>query len=161
VLVTVVVVPEDVTGADATMLVAPAESILEALKLMMAMPLEFVKAVAEVGVNVTRLLVAVKDTTAPDTADPPESFTVAVAVIGVPYETTLEESTRETVAEEVDVVVSELLALSVSALLPHPTRQQNKTREISTNMSMGNFALIDFTMLLSFLRVQMIFLHLS
>jgi hypothetical protein len=146
VLVMVVDVPDTVTGADAIMLVAPAESILAALMLTVAMPLEFVRAVAEAGVNVTRPLVAAKDTTVPGTADPPESLTVALAVTGVPYPTTLAEMPRET---EGVPVVSVLLPLFESPLLPHPTRQQNKTREISRNKSIGNFALIDFTMLLS------------
>ena len=55
VLVTVVVVPPDVICADAVMLVAPAELMSAEFILMKATPLAFVNAVAEVGVNVTRL----------------------------------------------------------------------------------------------------------
>jgi hypothetical protein len=156
VLVTIVVTPETVTGADAVMLVAPAESTLMALMLMVAMPLEFVRAVAETGEKVVRLLVEeAKETTVPDTAFPSASLRVAVTVTGVPIDTMLEERLKLSDGEEVVVV---LLPVSVpSALLPHPARQLNKTKEIKRNNMAGNFAFIDFTMLLSFKSTDDIF----
>ena len=65
-LVTVVVS----SGADAVMLVAPAESKLAAFKVIVATPLTLVRAVAETGVNVTSALDAAKVTTAPGTPTP-------------------------------------------------------------------------------------------
>ncbi|PKN53140.1 MAG: hypothetical protein CVU55_02710 [Deltaproteobacteria bacterium HGW-Deltaproteobacteria-13] len=145
-LVIVVEVPPDENVADATMLVAPAESGPAAFKLTEAMPV-VVKAEAEIGVNVTRLLVAEKVTTAPLTSEPPASRSVAVAVTGVPN-LTLDGTLK--VREGVRVVVLLPVPVPVSPLLPHPIRQQNKTKEINRNNSLENFALIDFTMLLSF-----------
>jgi hypothetical protein len=84
-LLMVVVVPPDVIGADAVMLVAPAELEFKAATLTEATPLLFVKAVPDAGVNVTRVVsAAAKVTTAPDTGVPEESVSVAVAVIGNP-----------------------------------------------------------------------------
>lgn len=80
----VVVVPPDVIGADAVMLVAPAEVEFAASMLIEATPLLFVKAV-DAGLNVTReVSAAAKVTTAPDTAFPEASVSVAVAVTGNP-----------------------------------------------------------------------------
>ena len=89
-LVTVEVVPPVVTGADAVMLVAPAESMLAAFKTTEAVPPTPVNAVAETGVNTTRSLGAAKVTTAPCTSTPLASLSVAVTVTGVPNVTTLE-----------------------------------------------------------------------
>jgi hypothetical protein len=82
-LVTVAVVLPVVTDAEAVILVAPAESKLAEFKIIVAMPLPFVNAVAEVGVNATSVLPAAKVTTTPDTAAPLPSVTVAVTVTGV------------------------------------------------------------------------------
>jgi hypothetical protein len=84
----VVVVPPDVIGADAVMLVAPAEEEAAAATLIEATPLLSVKAEADVGLNVRRVvLAAAKVTTASDTGVPEASVSVAVAVIGDPYVT--------------------------------------------------------------------------
>jgi len=89
-LVTVAVVPDVVTDAEAVMLVAPSESKLAAFKVIVAMPLPFVNLVAEVGVNATSELPAAKVTTVLGTSAPLPSLTVAVAVTAVPNVTTLE-----------------------------------------------------------------------
>jgi hypothetical protein len=142
-LVTVVVVPDVVTGADAVMLVAPVESTLAAFKTIEATPLASVNAVAEVGVNVIMSLVAAKVTIAPCTTAPLASVSVAVAVTGVPNVTTLEEILK---VREAEVVVP----VPVVAPLPHPLRQQNRAKQISSSNGRRNLALIDFTILLSF-----------
>ena len=156
VLVTVVVVPDVVTGADAVILVEPAESILAAFKTIEATPLAFVNAVPEVGVNVTSVVsVAAKVTTAFGTTAPLASVSVAVAVTGVPNATTLEGilKVREAVAVAVVVVpvpVPILVPVPVVSPLPHPLRQQNRAKQISSSNGRRNLALIDFTILLSF-----------
>jgi hypothetical protein len=144
VLVTVVVVPLVATEADAVMFVAPAESMLAVFKVMEAMPLAFVNAVAEVGVNVTRPLVAAKVTTAFGTTAPLASLSVAVAVTGVPN-VTLEGMLK--VRELRSVVV---VPVPVVAPLPHPLRQQNKTKRIIRFKKDKSFFLVDFAILLSF-----------
>jgi len=154
VLVTVLVVPSVVTGADAVILVAPVESMLPAFKRTEAIPLAFVNAVAEVGVNVTSELVAAKVTTAPFASAPVASLTIAVAVTGVPNVTldgTLKvRELRSVVVVPVPVPVP--VPVLVSSLLPpHPLRQQNRAKQISSNNDRKNFALIDFIILISFL----------
>ena len=149
VLVTVVVVPSVVTDADAVMLVAPAESKLAAFKTIEATPLAFVNAVAEVGVNVTSELVAAKVTTALGTSAPLASLSVAVAVTGVPNVTTLEGMLKIRELRSVVVVPVPVLVALVSPL-PHPLRQQNRAKQISSKNVRDNFTLIDFTILLSF-----------
>ena len=79
-----------VTGADAIMLVAPEELILAASKVTEATPLASVNFV--VWLNTIRLLVAANVTTVFGTAAPLESFSVAVAVTGVPYVAMLDET---------------------------------------------------------------------
>jgi len=153
VLVTVVVVPSVVTGANAVMLVAPVESILAAFKVMEATPLAFVNAVAGVGVNVTSELVAAKVTTAPCTSAPLASLSVAVAVAGVPKVTTLQGMLKIRELRLVVVVSVPVLVAVVSPLLPHPLRQQKRAKQISRSIVRDNFALVDFTILFSlFLR---------
>ena len=80
-LVTVEVTPATVTGADAVMPVAPAELLLAALTWIEAIPLLFVNAVPEAGVNTASALDAVKDTTANCTGAPVASVNNALAVI--------------------------------------------------------------------------------
>ena len=125
VLVIIVVVPLVVTGADAVILVAPAESKLAAFKTIEATPLAFVNAVAEVGVNVTRPLVAAKVTTALGTSAPLASVSVAVAVTGVPNVTMLEGMIK---VRELRSVVGVFVPVPVAIVspLPHPLRQQNR-----------------------------------
>ena len=148
VLVTVVVVPPVVIGADAIILVAPVESILAAFKTIEATPLAFVNAVAEVGVNVTSELAAAKVTTAFATVEPLASRSVAVAVAGVPNVTTLEGMLK---VRELRLVVEPVpVSVAVLSPLPHPLRQQNRAKQISSKNVRENFALVDFTILFSF-----------
>jgi len=116
VLLIVEAVPLMVTGADAVMYVAPAESILAAFNLIEATPLAFVNAVAEVGVNATSELDAAKVTTAPCTNAPLASLSVEVAVIGVPNVTL--EGTLKARELRLVVVVLEPVPVPVSAPLP-------------------------------------------
>ena len=125
VLVTVVIVPPVVIDADAVMLVAPAESKLAAFKTIEATPLALVRAEADVGVNVTRSLVAAKVTTALGTSAPLASVSVAVAVTGVPNVTTLEGMIKVRELRSV-VVVFVPIPVAVVSPLPHPLRQQNR-----------------------------------
>jgi len=149
VLVTVLIVPLVVTGADAVMLVAPVESILAAFKTIEATPLAFVRAEADVGVNVTRPLVAAKITTALDTSAPLASVSVAVTVTGVPNVTTLEGMIKVRELRSV-VVVFVPVPVAIVSPLPHPLRQQNRVKKISSSIVRENFALVDFTILFSF-----------
>jgi hypothetical protein len=133
------------------MLVAPVESMLAAFKLTVAVPLAFVNAVAEVGVNATSELVAAKVTTVFGTSAPLVSLSVAVAVTGVPNETTLEERPKVKELRLVVVVLEPVLVpVPVSAPLPHPLRQlrqpkhQNRIRKINGRNGHDNFALVDF-----------------
>jgi hypothetical protein len=142
VLVTVVVVPLVATEADAVMLVAPAESMFAVFKVMEAMPLSFVRDVAEVGVNVTMLLVAAKVTTVFGASAPLEFLSVAVTVTGVPN-VTLEGTLK--VRELRSVVV-----VPVVAPLPHPQRQQNRAKQISSSNGRRSLDLVDFAILRSF-----------
>jgi len=134
VLVTVAVVPPVVTGADAVMLVAPSESTLAAFKVTEAIPPAFVRAVAEVGVNVTRPLVEAKLTTAPCISAPLASRSVAVAVTGVPNVTVLAEMLNVKLPEPVGVgvVPPEELLLSPGPS-PQPQRIARKNREKINN----------------------------
>jgi hypothetical protein len=50
-----------------------------------------------------------------------------------------------------------VVPVSVSLLPPHPLRQQNRIKKISSNNGCENLILIDFVILLSFSEVQMIF----
>ena len=89
-LITVALVPDVVTEADAVMFVAPAELISAAFKMIEATP-PLVNAVAEAGLNATRELSAANVTTVfVDTSAPLLSLTVAVTVTGVPNVTELE-----------------------------------------------------------------------
>ena len=143
VLVTVVLVSN---CADAVMLVEPAESILVAFKTIEATPLAFVDAVPEVGVSVTSVVSAAMNvTSALGTTAPLASLSVAVAVTGVPNVTTLEGILK---VREAVVVVG--VPLPVVSPLPHPLRQQNRAKQISSSNGRRNLALIDFTILLSF-----------
>jgi hypothetical protein len=158
VLLMVVVVPPDVIGADAVMLVAPAEVEFKAATLIDATPLLSVKAVPEVGVNVRRVVdAAVKVTTAPDTGVPEESVSVAVAVIGDPYVTlfTVVDPLVKVNERNPWVVVVVLLPVEeedVSLLPPQAIRQKSAIREISSHNDRDNFVCIDFTILLPFLK---------
>jgi hypothetical protein len=154
----VVVVPPDVIGADAVMLVAPAEVESAAATLIEATPLLSVKAVPDVGLSVRRVvLAAAKVTTAPDTGVPEESVSVAVAVIGYPYVTlfTVVDPLVKVNERKPWVVVVVLLPVDdddVSLLPPQATRQQNSDKEISSHNDRDNLAWIDFTILLPFLK---------
>ena len=143
VLVTVLVVPSVVTGADAVILVAPVESMLPAFKRTEAIPLAFVNAVAEVGVNVTSELVAAKVTTAPFASAPVASLTIAVAVTGVPN-VTLDGTLKVRELRSV-VVVPVPVPVLLSTLPPHPLRQKNRAKKISRSAGRENLAVIDFT----------------
>jgi hypothetical protein len=119
-VVTVDAVPPVVTDADAVMLVAPEESMLAASKLTEATPLAFVRAVAEVGVNVTRPFVAVKLTTASCNGSPLAFLSVAVAVTGVPNVTVLDEMLNVIVLDPVVGVVPVPVPVPSSGPVPHP-----------------------------------------
>jgi len=147
VLVTVAVVPPVVTEADAVMLVAPSESTLAAFKVTEAIPLVFVRAVAEVGVKVTRLLVAAKLTTAPCTSAPLASRSVAVAVTGVPNVTVLAEMFNVKLPEPVGVGVESLLSPGPS---PQPQRIARKNREKNNNGRRNFLVLLLFIIFLLF-----------
>ena len=120
VLVTVAVVPDVVTAADAVMLVAPAELTSAAFKMIEATPLEFVRAVAEVGVNTTSVLSAAKVTTAFCTSAPLPSLSVAVAVCGAPNVTVLEVKLKVREPEPDGVGVEPVEPAAVSGPVPHP-----------------------------------------
>jgi hypothetical protein len=155
----VVVVPPDVIGADAVMLVAPAEVESAAATMIEATPLLSVKAEAEVGVNVRRVVdAAVKVTTAPDTGVPEESVSIAVAVIGDPYVTlfTVVDPLVKVNERNPWVVVVVLLPVEeeevVSLLPPQAIRQQSAIKEISSDNDRNNLAWINFVILLPFLK---------
>jgi hypothetical protein len=120
------------------MYVAPAESILEASTEIVATP-EVVRAVAEEGVKATSELVDAKVTTAPLTSVPLASLSVALAVIGVPNVTVVEESVKVRVG--VPVIVPPPVS-AVSVLPPQAIRQQNRNKEKSRHNCRNNFALI-------------------
>jgi hypothetical protein len=151
-LVTVVVVPSDlVIFAVAEMYVAPAEKLLTALKMIEAVPVLSVKAVAAVGVNATsELSDAEKVTIAPLTRLPLASLSTAVIFTGCPNVTV--EGTVKT--REATAVVVVLLPVPVpsSLLPPQAIRQQSKIKEISKHNDRNNLALIDFVILLPFLK---------
>jgi hypothetical protein len=134
--------------ADAVMLVAPEDT---ALMVMVAIPLLFVRAVAEAGSNATRELDAAKVTTVLAAAAPSEFKTVAVAVIFDPVETELEESARAIADKSVVVVLLAVLLESVSLLPPQAIREKSSIRDISSHDSRQKFFLTDFVMLISLL----------
>jgi hypothetical protein len=146
VLLIVVVVPAVVTGADAVMYVAPSEALLAAFKVTEATPLTSVNAVAEVGVNATRPLDAAKVTTAFFTNAPLPSLSIAVTVTGVP-DVILEGTLK---LREPRLVVVVPVPVPVVSPLPHPLRQQNRAKQISSSNGRRNLVLIVFTILLSF-----------
>src|SRR5208337_2558276 len=153
-----VVVPPDVIGADAIMLVAPAEVESAASTLIKATPLLFVKAVPDVGLSVRRVvLAAVKVTTAPDTAFPEASVSVAVAVTGDPNVTlfTVVDPLVKVNVRKPWVVVVVLLPVDDDdelLLPPQAIRQQSAIKEISRHNDRDNLVWIDFTILLPFLK---------
>jgi len=110
---------------------------------MVATPKALVSLVAEEGVNATSELVDAKVTTAPLTSVPLASLSVALAVIGMPNVTVVEESVKVSVG--VPVVVSPPLPPPVSAvsgLPPQAIRQQIKNRERSSHSGWKNFDLL-------------------
>lgn len=145
-LVTDVDVSLIIIGADAVILVAPAELTLVAFTVTEATPLALVNAVAEVGVNTTNPLSAEKVTTAPCIAVPPAFLTVAVAVTGVPYVTfgTLKEIVGD------DVVPPVPASVLLSALLPQAVTEPRRARQINSNNNCRNLTLINFVILRSF-----------
>jgi len=140
-LLIVVVVPPDVSGADAVMLVAPVEKLLAAFKVTEAVPLLSVNAV--VGVRATSVIsVTVKVTTAPCTSAPVVSLSIAVTVTGVPN-VTLEGTLK---VRELKSVVVIFVPVPVSSLLPpQALRQKNRAKKISSNAGRENLVVIDFT----------------
>ena len=151
VLVILEVAPPDVSDAEAVMLVAPSESMLAAFKVTEAIPLAFVRAVAEVGVNVTRPLVEAKLTTAPCISAPLASRSVAVAVTGVPNVTVLAEMFNVKLPEPVGVgvVPPEELLLSPGPS-PQPQRIARKNREKINNGRRNFLVLLLFILFLLF-----------
>jgi hypothetical protein len=149
-LVIIVVVPPEVSGADAVIYVAPAEELLAAFNSTEAVPLASVFAVVGVGVA-SVVSDAVKVTTAPGTNAPVVSLSIAVIVTGVPY-VTLEGTLKVRELRSVVVVPVPVLVPVVSSLLPpQATRKQNRGKNISSNNGRENLALIDFIILISFL----------
>jgi hypothetical protein len=148
VLLIVVVVPAVVTGADAVMYVAPSEALLAAFKVTEATPLTSVNAVAEVGVNATRPLDAAKVTTAFFTNAPLPSLSIAVTVTGVPD--VILEGTLKLREPRLVVVGPVPVPVLVVSPLPHPLRQQNRAKQISSSNGRRDLVLIVFTILLSF-----------
>jgi hypothetical protein len=153
-LVTDVVVPPDVTLAEAVIYAAP-ESLLVALKTTEAMPVVVlpVKSVAEVGVKVTRPFDAAKVTITPFNSVPLASRSVAVTFTGDPY--VIEDGTLKTrVGTEVVVVLVavelEPVLVASSLLPPQAIREQSRVKEISSHNDRQIFFLIDFVMLFSF-----------
>jgi hypothetical protein len=147
-LVTFVIVPSDVISADAEMYVAPAEKLLVAFKMIEAVPVPSVRAVAAGGVNVTsELSDAAKVTMDPFTRFPLASVSTAVIVTGDTY-VTLDGAlkTREAAAVVVLLPVPEASSL----LPPQALRQQNRAKKISSNAGRENFTLINFIILISF-----------
>ena len=151
VLVTVDAVPPVATDADAVMLVAPSESMLAAFKVTEAMPPAFVRAVAEVGVNVTRPFVAAKLTTAPCIRVPLASLSVAVTVTGVPKVTVLAGMFNVKLPEPVGVgVVPPEESLLSPGPSPHPQRTARKNREKINNGQRNFLVLLLFILFLLF-----------
>jgi hypothetical protein len=143
-----------VTGADAMILVAPAESVLATFNVIEAtpwlIPSAYVNAVAEAGVNVTMSLVAMNVTTAPSTRFPLASRTVAVAVTGVPNVKILEGMLKIREAALAEGQSVPVHGTVTDSLLPHPLRQQKRTKRIRRLKKDKNFFLVDFAILLSF-----------
>jgi hypothetical protein len=161
VLVTVMVSFPDVNWADAVMYVAPAESILAAPTEIVATPEVFVRAVAEEGVKATSELVDAKVTTAPLTTVALASLSVAVAVMGVPNVTVVDESVKVRVG--VPVVVPPPVSppvSAVSALPPQAIRQQNRNKEKSRHIGRNFFARITLIIItLLFYQGSMMFFY--
>ena len=112
----------------------------------------------DAGVNVTRVVsAAAKVTTAPDTAFPEASVSVAVALTGDPYVTlfTVVDPLVKVNVRKPWVVVVVLLPVEeevVSLLPPQAIRQQSAIKEISSDNDRNNLALINFVILLPFLK---------
>jgi hypothetical protein len=85
----------------------------------------------------------------PDTKPPDESSALTVIVV-------VAESLEGTVGDEAEMLreaavgVVGVVGVAVSLLPPHPLRQQNRIKKISSNNDCDNFALIDFIILISF-----------
>jgi hypothetical protein len=143
VLLIVVVVPFVVICADAVIYVAPLEVLLVALKVTEAVPLTSVNAV--VGVRTASVVSdAAKVTTAPFTSVPVVSLSIAVTVTGgVPY-VTLDGTLKVRELRSV-VVVPVPVPVLLSTLPPHPLRQKNRAKKISSSAGRENLAVIDFT----------------
>lgn len=92
----------------------------------------------------------------PDNAALEEFFAVMVIVEDVePSDFTVGGEAKR--SSEAAVGVVGVVPVSVSLLPPHPLRQQNRIKKISSNNGCENLILIDFVILLSFSEVQMIF----
>lgn len=93
---------------------------------------------------------------APDTKPLDESSALTVIIVVV-------KSLEGTVGDEAEMLreaamgVVGVVGVAVSLLPPHPLRQQNRIKKISSNNGRENLVLIDFVILLSFSEVQMIF----
>ena len=151
VLVRVFVAVPDAKVDAAVMLVAPAELMLAAFRVMVATPPAFVRAVAETGVKTTRPLAAAKETTAPDTASPSSFLNVAVAVTGVPKETVPDERVKVRELWSV-VVVLEPESSPVVSLLPQAMTNKASKRQISSPNDRENFDPVDFNISFSLLN---------
>jgi len=92
----------------------------------------------------------------PDNAALEEFFAVTVIVEDVkPSDVTVGGEAKR--SREAAVGVVGVVGVAVSLLPPHPLRQQNRIKKISSNSGRENLVLIDFVILLSFSEVQMIF----
>jgi hypothetical protein len=95
-------------------------------------------------------------TTLPATGAPFLSIAVAVRRVGLPVETAAVEVLSETLVRDkvrepaLVVVVFVPVPVAVFSPLPHPLRQQNRVKKISSSIVRENFALVDFTILFSF-----------
>jgi hypothetical protein len=92
----------------------------------------------------------------PDTKPFDKSSALTVIVV-------VAESLEGTVGDEAEMLREAAMGVVVvpvpvsSLLPPHPLRQQNRIKKISSNNGCENLILIDFVILLSFSEVQMIF----
>lgn len=124
-----------------------------------ATPLAFVNAVVA-GVNTTsELSAATKVTTAPGSSAPLASLSVAVALRGVPNITELEavlkvRELRLVVVGVVGVVVVVVVVAPVVAVVaglpPHPLRQKNRAKKISSSNGCNNLPLVNLAIVISF-----------
>jgi hypothetical protein len=117
-----------------------------------SVPVVTVPAVPVVRLPVSALMVI----SMPDNAALEEFFAVTVIVEDVePSDFTVGGEAKRSREAAVGVVSG--VGVASSLLPPHPLRQQNRIKKISSNNGCENLVLIDFVILLSFSEVQMIF----